>query len=91
MNAHEHDKFGLVAGLWRQNLARTHRVARQLQVGRVWVNTYRTNAAQAPFCGVKASGSGRERGLHALDEYLEIKNLMIDLSNEARDPFVIRT
>lgn len=83
--------YGLVAGLWTQNLARAHRVARQLQVGGVWVNTYRTNAAQAPFGGVKASGSGRERGLHALDEYLEIKNLMIDLSNEARDPFAIRT
>ncbi|CDG52985.1 aldehyde dehydrogenase [Vreelandella titanicae] len=83
--------YGLVAGLWTQNLARAHRVARQLQVGGVWVNTYRTNAAQAPFGGVKASGSGRERGMHALDEYLEIKNLMIDLSNEARDPFAIRT
>ncbi|SJN09582.1 Aldehyde dehydrogenase [Halomonas citrativorans] len=83
--------YGLVAGLWTQNLARAHRVARQLQVGGVWVNTYRTNAAQAPFGGVKASGTGRERGLHALDEYLEIKNLMIDLSNEARDPFAIRT
>lgn len=83
--------YGLVAGLWTQNLARAHRIARQLQVGGVWVNTYRTNAAQAPFGGVKASGSGRERGLHALDEYLEIKNLMIDLSNEARDPFAIRT
>ena len=83
--------YGLVAGLWTQNLARAHRVARQLRVGGVWVNTYRTNAAQAPFGGVKASGSGRERGMHALDEYLEIKNLMIDLSNEARDPFAIRT
>lgn len=88
MNAHK--QFGLVAGLWTQNLEKAHRVARQLQVGRVWVNTYHTNVVQAPFCGVKASGSDRDRGLHALDECLEIKNLMIDLSNEARDPFAIR-
>nr|WP_283101531.1 aldehyde dehydrogenase [Halomonas populi] len=83
--------YGLVAGLWTQNLSRVHRVAKRLKVGGIWVNTYRTSAAQAPFGGVKASGIGRERGLRALDEYLEVKNLMIDLSEEDRDPFAIRT
>jgi aldehyde dehydrogenase (NAD+) len=83
--------YGLVAGLWTQNLSRAHRIAKCLEVGGVWINTYRTSAAQAPFGGVKSSGIGRERGLHALDEYLEIKNHMIDLSTDVRDPFTIRT
>ena len=84
-------EFGLVAGVWTTALARAHRVAEAMDVGSVWVNTYRTNAAQAPFGGVKASGIGRERSHHALDEYLVVKNVMIDLGSEPRDPFVIRT
>lgn len=83
--------YGLVAGVWTRDLARAHRIAAQLEVGSVWVNTYRTTAAQAPFGGVKASGFGRERSYHALAEYLEIKNVMIDLAGEARDPFAIST
>lgn len=83
--------YGLVAGMWTRDLSRAHRVAGQLRVGSVWVNTYRTSAAQAPFGGVKASGFGRERSHHALAEYLEVKNVMIDLAEEARDPFAIRT
>jgi aldehyde dehydrogenase (NAD+) len=83
--------FGLAAGVWTQNLARAHRVAAQLQVGQVWINTYRVQAAQAPFGGTKRSGYGRERGIEAIDEYLRIKNTMIDLSDEQRDPFAIKT
>jgi aldehyde dehydrogenase (NAD+) len=83
--------FGLAAGVWTQNIARAHRVAAQLQVGQVWINTYRVQAAQAPFGGTKRSGYGRERGIEAIDEYLRIKNTMIDLSDEQRDPFAIKT
>jgi acyl-CoA reductase-like NAD-dependent aldehyde dehydrogenase len=83
--------YGLAAGVWTENLSRAHRLARALKAGTVWVNTYRTSAAQAPFGGVKRSGYGRERGWHALAEYLVVKNVMIDLSQEDRDPFSIRT
>jgi (Z)-2-((N-methylformamido)methylene)-5-hydroxybutyrolactone dehydrogenase len=54
------------------------------------VNTYRYSAAQAPFGGVKKSGHGRERGVEAIDEYLRTKNVLIDLSTQARDPFSIK-
>jgi (Z)-2-((N-methylformamido)methylene)-5-hydroxybutyrolactone dehydrogenase len=84
-------KYGLASGLWTNNLSRAHRVSRQIDAGTVWVNTYRTAAAQAPFGGMKQSGYGRERGMHALQEYVRIKNVMIDFGGEARDPFSIRT
>ncbi|MGH3318802.1 MAG: aldehyde dehydrogenase [Streptosporangiaceae bacterium] len=83
--------YGLASGLWTNDLARAHRVARRLVAGTVWVNTYRASAAQAPFGGVKLSGYGRERGPQALEEYLRTKNVMIDLSGETRDPFSMRT
>lgn len=83
--------FGLAAGVWTNDLSRSFRVADALEAGVVWVNTYRASAAQAPFGGTKQSGYGRERGEEALDDYTYVKNVMVDTSNEARDPFVIRT
>lgn len=83
--------YGLAAGLWTRDLARTLRMTRELQCGQVWVNTYRSLAVQAPFGGVKESGFGREKGEAALDEYLTHKNVMIDFSNEDADPFAVKT
>ena len=81
--------FGLASGIWTENLARAHRVSNELRSGVVWVNTYRASAAQAPFGGIRASGYGRERGEEALDEYTYVKNVMIDYTGSARDPFSV--
>ncbi|HEU4975061.1 MAG TPA: aldehyde dehydrogenase [Baekduia sp.] len=83
--------YGLAAGLWSESITRAHHIARELDTGTVWINTYRASAAQAPFGGVKRSGYGRERGVEGLMEYLRIKNTMIDLSTEVRDPFILGT
>lgn len=83
--------FGLAAGVWTSDLTRAHRVGKELTAGTVWINTYRTSAAQAPFGGVRRSGYGRERGTEALLEYTRVKNTMIDLSEEQRDPFQLGT
>lgn len=84
-------RYGLASGLWTRDLNRAMRVSRAMQSGSVWVNTYRALAAQAPFGGFKESGIGRERGEAGLKEYLTTRNVMIDYSNDVRDPFAIRT
>ena len=83
--------YGLAAGVWTQSLPRALRMTRELQAGQVWVNTYRQLAVQAPFGGFKDSGYGREKGEAALGEYLASKNVMIDFSGEASDPFTVKT
>jgi (Z)-2-((N-methylformamido)methylene)-5-hydroxybutyrolactone dehydrogenase len=72
--------FGLAAGVWTRDIARAHRVARQVQAGTVWVNTYRNTVPQSPFGGYKASGLGRESGFAGIREYLQVKSIWVDLS-----------
>ena len=84
-------RYGLASGIWTQDINRVHRVARALRSGMVWVNTYRAVAAQIPFGGVKDSGFGRERGHEGLMEFLTTKNVMINFSDEERDPFAVQT
>ena len=83
--------YGLASGVWTQSLNRAHRMAKEMRAGTVWINTYRSSAAQAPFGGTRHSGYGRERGMHALLEYTQTKNVMLDLTDEARDPFSLKT
>lgn len=84
-------EFGLAAGIWTTNLSRAFRVSRAIDAGTVWINTYRVSSVQAPFGGIKNSGYGRERGEVALDEFTTCKNVMIDFSDDVRDPFSIKT
>ena len=81
--------FGLAAGIWSLNIQRAHRVANKVRAGTVWLNAYRVVAYNAPFGGFKQSGSGRENGVGAVDEYLETKTVWIELSGATRDPFTI--
>jgi len=83
--------YGLAAGVWTQDLSRAMRMIYAMNSGVVWVNTYRMVASQAPFGGRKSSGFGRERGEEGLAEFTTPKNVMIDFSNEARDPFSAKT
>ena len=73
--------FGLAAGVWTQDISRAHRVARQVQAGTVWVNTYRNTVPQSPFGGYKASGLGRESGFAGIREYLQVKSIWVALEN----------
>lgn len=82
-------EYGLAAGIWTRDFTRAHRVGRELTAGTVWVNTYRTISATAPFGGFKRSGYGRERGTDVLLEYTATKNMMLDVSTGFRDPFVM--
>src|SRR5262249_12593182 len=71
--------FGLAAAVWTRDLARAHRVARAVQAGTVWVNSYRNTVPQSPFGGYKTSGLGRESGFAGIREYLQVKSVWVDL------------
>lgn len=77
--ANESD-YGLGGAVWTQNLNRALRVARSIETGRMWVNTYNQIPAGAPFGGYKSSGIGRETHKVILDHYTQAKNIMINLS-----------
>jgi aldehyde dehydrogenase (NAD+) len=72
-------RYGLTAGLWTRDLGRAHRVAAQIDAGQVSVNDYFAGGVQAPFGGFKQSGFGREKGTHAVAEYLQTKTVSIKL------------
>ena len=67
--------FGLAAGIWTGDYARAWRVARELEAGSVWINTYKQSHIATPFGGFKDSGLGREKGLHGLRLYSQVKSI----------------
>ena len=72
--------YGLAAGVWTRDIKKAHYVARKLQAGTVWVNTYNVYDTAAPFGGYKQSGFGREMSAHALEHYTQIKSVWVDLN-----------
>jgi (Z)-2-((N-methylformamido)methylene)-5-hydroxybutyrolactone dehydrogenase len=83
--------YGLVAGVWTSNIGRTFRMAKALDVGVVWVNTYRTYSTMVPFGGMKHSGIGRENGIEAVHEFLETKSVFVSTrANAPQNAFVMR-
>lgn len=72
-------QYGLSSTIWTTDLNRANRVAKQIQAGIVWVNTWLFRDLRTPFGGVKNSGVGREGGWAALDFFTEKKNVCIKL------------
>jgi len=72
-------EYGLAAGLWTRNVQRAARVAQEIRAGIVWVNTYHPTFNELPWGGYKQSGIGRELGLYGIEEYLETKQVNINL------------
>jgi aldehyde dehydrogenase (NAD+) len=84
-------RFGLAAGVWTNNLQRAHRLARDLDAGTVWINTYRTLTPLSPFGGFKDSGLGKENGVNVVSEYTRVKSVWVSLATAPiADPFVGR-
>jgi aldehyde dehydrogenase (NAD+) len=75
-------RYGLAAGVWTENLARAHRIARELQAGVVWVNKWFDMPIGAPFGGVGDSGFGRELSAETMLEYSSSKVVNVDLSTD---------
>ena len=72
--------YGLGGAVWTQDITRAMKVARSVETGRMWVNTYNQLPAGAPFGGYKNSGIGRETDLSILDAYTQKKNIFINLN-----------
>jgi len=73
-------QYGLAAAVWTRDVKKAHYVARRLQAGTVWINTYNVYDTAAPFGGYKASGFGREMSSHALEHYTQVKSVWVDLN-----------
>ena len=71
--------YGLAAGLWTKDITLAHRAARELRAGLVWINGWDSCDITMPFGGFKQSGFGRDRSLHALHKYADLKSVSITL------------
>lgn len=71
--------FGLAAGVWTSNLSRAHRMVRGIRSGVVHVNTYGGADVTVPLSGMKQSGNGADKSLHALEKYTDLKTAWIQL------------
>ncbi|WP_213300981.1 aldehyde dehydrogenase [Paraburkholderia sacchari] len=72
--------YGLAAAVWTANLTHAHEISRRLRAGTVWVNCYDEGGdMNFPFGGFKESGNGRDKSLHALEKYTELKSTLVRL------------
>lgn len=74
--------YGLAGAVWTRDIFKAFRVVKAFRAGILWVNTMQPTYVEAPWGGYKQSGSGRELSHYGLEEYLQIKQVHINL-NEA--------
>ncbi len=71
--------YGLGSAIWTSNINTAHKMAKSIRAGSVWVNCYNGGDITTPFGGYRQSGFGRDKSLHAIDKYTELKTTWIQL------------
>jgi aldehyde dehydrogenase (NAD+) len=71
--------YGLVAGVYTQDIGRAHRFAREVDAGQIYINEYFAGGNETPFGGYKQSGIGRENGVQAIENYTQVKNVCANI------------
>lgn len=71
------NRYGLATSIYTQDIGRANRLARQIEVGLCWINTWFLRDLRTPFGGSKQSGIGREGGVHSFEFYTELRNVML--------------
>lgn len=72
--------YGLASAVWTDDLTTAHKVSKGIRAGLVYVNCYDCDDLTVPFGGFKESGIGRDKSLHALDKYVELKTTWINVA-----------
>ena len=73
--------YGLAGYIWTNDISRGHRLAQQLDVGMIWINSENNRHLPTPFGGMKASGIGRDGGDYSFDFYMETKNICVAMGS----------
>lgn len=72
--------YGLACGIWSRNFPRAFALARRIEAGTVWINTYKQFSIATPFGGLKASGLGREKGREGIRAYMNQKGIYVGMN-----------